>query len=72
MESIPLMPIVLTNPPRTAPPTIIPPRLDANMYPFAFATSSSRRTSTARASVLTSCREAKMLCTNMSLITRSI
>ena len=67
-----LIPNGTTSIPRIAPPKIIPPLLEANIRPFTVATSSGLRTSTARASTLTSCRDANRLWMNRSMVTNWI
>ena len=68
----PEIPILVIKTPRTAPPKIIPTLFAANISPLTLATSSGCSTSTARASVATSCRDEKMLWMKSILATRSI
>ena len=68
----PDIPILVINTPRTAPPKMIPTLFAANISPFTLATSSGSRTSTARASVATSCNDENMLWMNRILATKSI
>ena len=60
------------NMPIPAPPTIVPKRLAPNMKPLILPNSSGLKTSTAKPSTATSCKDAKQLCKNSSVVSRVI